>query len=976
MRNPTDKNVNPNGEILATTKTMPAMAGAQSAVRIQPPMKLAAVSKAILKPGVVTDGELLEDVIVSPEAAQADMMPATDGLAPVQAAGEGDVLLAQATGTPPPPVAGAGGFAWTPGAVGAVAGGVVVIGAAGGGGSGTPAPVVPLAVSQPQRTATVYEDSDDMEEVTVLVDGDYDGLASGDLTVGGDTTTFQTPTSLEGRYGDFTFNTTTGEWTYTLDNEDPDTQALNDSFDKRKELPTDDDRDDRPAHDYLTVTTTGGFTTVIDVEIFGNTDRPEVPDLEAITVAEGSYALVDLSAAYGEGEWLDYASANEGYSSSYGDGGFLIYKPYIGLAEDISEDGYSEYIYYYVGSDEFPVSESGSLDVNVVAFVGDSDGDYPSPQWSTDGDIEIDEGTWSSLANLYLYDGNDYPDFADGQYILVLDSYGWDDEAFDLDLGLADELGLIALGDDTSEIAIQGSLEDINAFLASDGVEFWADAGDDESGFYISIFATTPEGLSSETYSSFYADYNDTTNDNPFIELYSMDDGDYQDLFELDATSINVPVAGDGDAVLGDYVSIYFWDEEDLGFDDGDDWGYLRVYLDGEGSLTYIYQDGDTNWFDGEGIQIYAEHDGESDYWYAFDLTEEELFFALTGATNLEFYGDYDALEDIAESLHFQPDEEFAVGDVAEVELYLTDSSEHPDNQVTSSIWLTGAEANEEPVLTVNLGLVDFDDMEVEGDGSFIAMSLEDEAVSFKGLSVSDDSDADGVLILTFDSNYYDEPSSNSPSFYVDAAYADLILPPEDWDYDGSYDLILSGTAAELNAALAAGAVHFAPAPDYNGIAELEVTVYDGGQGGYLSPGQNPFDSNAGTTLYLDIEAVEDKPIVMQEVVMDNQRDLEDGAYTLSGKTLISADDGWYIYDAEYLNEEDGATLDVTGVTKLTGTGTLTGNATDGWTYTPGDGELDGTVGSEFATFSYTVSDGHSSVTNMISLLVPEITPP
>ena len=169
-------------------------------------------------------------------------------------------------------------------------GGVVVIGAAGGGGSGTPAPVVPLAVSQPQRTATVYEDSDDMEEVTVLVDGDYDGQASGDLTTGDDKTTFQTPTSLEGRYGDFTFNTTTGEWTYTLDNEDPDTQALNDSFDKRKELPTDDDRDDRPAHDYLTVTTTGGFTTVIDVEIFGNTDRPEVPDLEAITVAEGSYA--------------------------------------------------------------------------------------------------------------------------------------------------------------------------------------------------------------------------------------------------------------------------------------------------------------------------------------------------------------------------------------------------------------------------------------------------------------------------------------------------------------------------------------------------------------------------------------------------------------------------------------------------------------------------------------------------------------
>ena len=33
MRNPTDKNVNPNGEILAATKTMPAMAGAGASGR-------------------------------------------------------------------------------------------------------------------------------------------------------------------------------------------------------------------------------------------------------------------------------------------------------------------------------------------------------------------------------------------------------------------------------------------------------------------------------------------------------------------------------------------------------------------------------------------------------------------------------------------------------------------------------------------------------------------------------------------------------------------------------------------------------------------------------------------------------------------------------------------------------------------------------------------------------------------------------
>lgn len=990
MRNPTDKNVNPNGEILAATKTMPAMAGAQSAVRIQPPMKLAAVSKAILKPGIVTDGDLLEDVIVSPEAAQADMMPATDGLAPLEAAGEGDVLLAQATGTPPPPVAGAGGFAWTPGAVGAVAGGVVVV-AAGSGGSSTPTPVVPLAVSAPQRTATVYEDNDDMEEVTVLVDGDYDGQASGDLTVGGDTTTFQTPTSLEGRYGDFTFNTTTGEWTYTLDNEDPDTQALNDYRGGKISVSEYGPGMSFPGHDYLEVTTSSGFTTVIDVEIFGNTDELELTPLAPVTVTENEWVLIDLSGAYGEGEYLSYAYEGYNYDSNYsGDGGFYIYQAGMGQADAM--DGSSDYIYFEVQQDEYPGADGwGQVQINVNAFDGNVDGDSPSPDWGFfDGDYpDIHESEAFSFGNLQIEDLN-----GDGstQMILVLDAYNWDDASFDLNVAAAGDLGVQVYGDGTDEIAIVGTESAINSFLAEGGLHFTAndDYWDEEAGFDIEIYATNADGKSSSTGSDFYANYYYTDyNDAPFLDVEAdWGDGFFMlgNDFGANDLSFFVPagddINSDNSVVLGDFVEINLWDEEDTESGDGD-WGYLGAYLDGDGTLSLIQDEEIAGLISNDLVQIWAANDGDWDYWYPSQLTEGDLNAALQNFISITFYGEYGDLDNLAEGLHFNADEFFDVGETAELELYMTDSD---GRGVDTSIFLVGAEANKAPVMTVNLGQVDFEDMEVADDdepevnvSGFVATAFEDQSINFKGFSVSDADVGDGDLLMQFGAEMdwrYDQPL-----FYVDAAYADLVWTPDMTEYDGYFPwteaLFLTGSAEELNAALAAGAVHFVGAPDYNGEAYLWVAVTDFGQNGYIGFDDGDFsDMTSAAEILLTIEAVEDKPIAMQEVVMDSQDDMEDGGYWLANKTLLSADDGWYIYDAEYANEEEGAELDVTGVTKLTGSGTLTGNAADGWTYTPGAGELDGETGSEFATFSYTVSDGHSSVTNMISLLVPEIMAP
>ncbi len=89
---------------------------------------------------------------------------------------------------------------------------------------------------------------------------------------------FQTPASLDGTYGKFTFDPTTGAWTYLLDNSRPATEGL-------------DDGD--VVSDSLTVTSADGTAShTITVTINGTDDQPT---LAAVTA--GSLAEVDQSSA-------------------------------------------------------------------------------------------------------------------------------------------------------------------------------------------------------------------------------------------------------------------------------------------------------------------------------------------------------------------------------------------------------------------------------------------------------------------------------------------------------------------------------------------------------------------------------------------------------------------------------------------------------------------------------------------------------
>ncbi len=99
----------------------------------------------------------------------------------------------------------------------------------------------------------------------IVVTPDY--LAGGNLNPVApsvvDTYNAPAPAQLIGVYGQFTFNAGNGVWTYTLDNEDPDTLALVAAVSAGKHVPS--------AQDFLTVSNTAAPTEVytIAVDVFG-----------------------------------------------------------------------------------------------------------------------------------------------------------------------------------------------------------------------------------------------------------------------------------------------------------------------------------------------------------------------------------------------------------------------------------------------------------------------------------------------------------------------------------------------------------------------------------------------------------------------------------------------------------------------------------------------------------------------------------
>ncbi|WP_315831151.1 VCBS domain-containing protein [Bradyrhizobium prioriisuperbiae] len=105
----------------------------------------------------------------------------------------------------------------------------------------------------------------------------------GTLTAGGTLTVsdvdtgeahFQTPASLVGTYGAFTFDATTGQWGYALSNTATNVQALTDG---------------QVVHDTLTVKSADGTATqVIDVTITGSNDAPIITSAASASEAEGT----------------------------------------------------------------------------------------------------------------------------------------------------------------------------------------------------------------------------------------------------------------------------------------------------------------------------------------------------------------------------------------------------------------------------------------------------------------------------------------------------------------------------------------------------------------------------------------------------------------------------------------------------------------------------------------------------------------
>ncbi|OCK55842.1 VCBS domain-containing protein [Bradyrhizobium sp. LMTR 3] len=142
-------------------------------------------------------------------------------------------------------------------------------------------------------TGSVFEDDNYIDASGHIVANDVD---EGLLTVLDDDSEedhFQAvdPAALTGTYGDFTFDETSGGWTYTLVHDRVDHLAV-----------------DEIKHDKLTVTTADGTTQVIDITVHGTNDAPVLvaDDLTAIYGANGPAVVVATNVSVSDIDSADY----------------------------------------------------------------------------------------------------------------------------------------------------------------------------------------------------------------------------------------------------------------------------------------------------------------------------------------------------------------------------------------------------------------------------------------------------------------------------------------------------------------------------------------------------------------------------------------------------------------------------------------------------------------------------------------------
>ena len=155
---------------------------------------------------------------------------------------------------------------------------------------GSTAAVV-ITITGADDQATIEGDlAGSVTEDAVKADNSPDNQATGTVALndvdGGSSLTAQTDTP--GKYGTFSFNATSGAWTYSLDNSDTDTNAL------RSGQTVNDETFDIAASDGASATVTITIAGADDPSIIGGTLAGAVTEDAAVTSARGTASITDV----------------------------------------------------------------------------------------------------------------------------------------------------------------------------------------------------------------------------------------------------------------------------------------------------------------------------------------------------------------------------------------------------------------------------------------------------------------------------------------------------------------------------------------------------------------------------------------------------------------------------------------------------------------------------------------------------------
>ncbi|MES2973538.1 MAG: VCBS domain-containing protein [Pseudomonadota bacterium] len=905
---------------------------------------------------VVTSDSVVED---GTETLAADGMPST-GTAAEGAALEAiapaplpemsgmDTLLAQAG-----PAATGGGAAGGGIPTGLIAGGAVVLlaaAASGGGSSGSPAPApappappnkpASISTSEIQRTGYVIEDSEDGEYTTVgnnaitalkVVDAD-----------GGADLAFRAATAgeLQGKYGTFSFNATSGIWSYTLDNEDPDTQALMGG--------------NNYGHDYLTVYSADGTASaVIEVTVEGSLDQVQT----TATMNQGDTMLLNMSVgeAANFDEFYYQSNGYNGQSATYfSAGGFALFTAY-------GDSDYGDLYFRADGYNNDPYSYDyayGHIDITVNPDTPDG----TTPEFDGTFSAVLTEGTPGAVS----FSGSFYDEDNDGGiYTLVLSSDASQDGHFTLN----PVAGITVLGNGTSQVAIQGTLTDLNNYFDDGEVlltidtdeSAWADNG-------IDAYLVDDDGNMVQT--SFNASVTRMPDGLPMVGVF-IDDGEtplLNPVFYVPATG--TPAAG-GSWDLDDfngYIELY--DEE---ADYSDSSGWVEVTISVESGMLYLDSDA---FIDGD-LQVQMA-DGE---WRDDEMGDYTSAYQGVQEITLRSYYTYE-LEDVVQDIQYMAPEAFAAGTVDNLAITLTDAD---DNDASVNIALTAAAQNLSPYFsfTTDTAFVNFTPVAnemydgeayMDGESYATAQLHEDQHISFEGIAVNDpDASGSDLVFVDFKAFQYEYDTSDDWNgiygydgtlgrFYVDDAYSSLIFADDD---EGRIEFL--GSIDDINAMLAAGGLHYAPPPDYDEVSTqdeyslaFQMHVDDLGNAGY---------GDASGTLYIGIDMIgTEDPLFILGSPMQSTYEGDESV------NLYNMLDGEYVFDAEYNGNGSGGELTITNVTiaGTTGTGTLDQDDIDGdWTYFLGEGDVEG----DTVVFNYTISDGTSTWMNTLELEITSMVP-